>query len=102
MHVARAASRLSPMRTKIGACVVKGGRVLGVGYNRMGTSRLSVSKWSRHAEVCALLAAGDCKGAVLYVYREHGKTGEPMLAKPCEACSEAINIAGIKKVVWTQ
>ena len=101
LHVARAASKLSPMKTRVGAAVVRGGRVLGVGYNRMGTSRLSTSKWSRHAEIAALISAGDCRGAVLYVYREHNKTGEPLLAKPCDACNEAIRMAGIKKVVHT-
>lgn len=101
MHVARAAASLSPMRTKVGACVVRGGRVLGVGYNKMGSSRLSSSQWSRHAEVAALLSAGDCHGATLYVFRGHNKTGEPMLARPCEACAEAIKIAGVKRVVWT-
>lgn len=100
-HVAKAASKLSPMKTKVGAAVIRGGRVLGVGYNKMGTSRRSTSKWSRHAEIGALIAAGDCRGATLYVYREHGITGTPLLSKPCEACAEAIKLAGIKKVIYT-
>ena len=100
MHVARAASRLSPLRPKIGAAVVKGGRVLGIGYNRPGSSRWS--KWSRHAEVTALLNASQTEGATLYVWRGHGKTGEPMLSKPCEGCQEAIRLAGIRKVVFSR
>jgi deoxycytidylate deaminase len=99
-HVAKAAAQLSPLKPKLGACVVKGGRVLGIGYNRYGSTKST--PWSRHAEMTAILSAGDCKGAVIYVYRGHGKTGEPMLAKPCRACEEAIRLAGIKRVIYSE
>ena len=100
MHVARAASMLSPLSPKMGAAIVKGGCVLGVGYNRPGSTHWN--QWSRHAETTAILAAGNCQNATLYVYREHGLTGEPMMAKPCKDCAEAISLAGIKRVGYTQ
>jgi deoxycytidylate deaminase len=100
MHVARAASRLSPLKPKMGAAIVKGGRVLAVGYNRPGSTQWN--HWSRHAETTAIIAAGDCKGATIYVYREHGITGEPLMAKPCQGCAEAISLSGIRRVVYTQ
>lgn len=99
-HVARAASRLSQMKPRVGAAVVKGGRVLGVGYNRPGATRRT--PYSRHAELTAIVAAGDCAGAAIYVYREHGLTGKPMLAKPCASCEEVIRLAGIRKVYYTR
>lgn len=101
MDVARAASRLSQLRPQVGAAVIKGGRVLGIGFNRPGSSKYS--KWTRHAEVVALLnARGRTRGATLYVWRGHGLTGEAMLAKPCAGCQVAIRLAGIKKVVYSE
>ena len=99
MSIARAASKLSPMKPKLGAVVMKGGSVLGIGYNRPGSS--PHSRWSRHAELTAIVAAGDCRGATLYVWRGHALTGEPLLAKPCSGCQEAISLAGIRKVIYS-
>lgn len=100
LPIAAVASRLSLLRPQVGAAITKGGRVLSVGYNRKGSSKFS--QWSRHAEITAIIAAGDVRGATLWVYRAHGKTGEPLLAKPCSGCAEAAQLAGIKKVVYTQ
>lgn len=99
MSVARAASRHSTMRPKMGCAIVKGGAVLGIGWNRPGSTRTTL--WSRHAEITAIIAAGDVRGATAYVYREHGSTGTPLLAKPCMACAEALALAGVRKVVWS-
>ncbi len=71
----------------VGACVVKGGRVLGAGYHR----KAGLS----HAEVNALKSAGKMSGgATLYVTLE-----------PCDhygrtpPCTDAIIESGIKRVV---
>jgi tRNA(Arg) A34 adenosine deaminase TadA len=29
-------------------------------------------------------------------------TGEPMMAKPCSGCEEAISLAGIRRVIYTK
>jgi deoxycytidylate deaminase len=100
MHVAQAASKLSHMKPRIGAAVVKGGRVLGIGYNRPGSSKYS--QWSRHAEIAAIVAAGDCHGASIYVWRGHAITGEPLMSKPCKGCEEAISLAGIRKIFYSK
>lgn len=102
MHIAAAASKLSILKPRVGACVVRAGKVLGVGYNRPGSSSRSKSKYSRHAEITALIAAGDARNSTVFVYRAHGKTGLPMLSKPCRDCAEALELAGVKKVVWSQ
>lgn len=102
MHVARAASRLSPMRTRVGACVTKNGKVLGLGFNKPGYSSRSKSMFSRHAEVAAIISAGDCRGATMFVFRGHGLTGAPMLARPCKDCAEAIEMAGIRRVIFSE
>ena len=101
LHVAQATSKLSTMRQRMGAAVVKNGRVLGVGYNRMGTSKRSTHQWSRHAELQAIIAAGSVRGATIYVYRGHGQTGSPMLARPCATCFELLAEAGVRRVVYS-
>lgn len=70
----------------VGAVVVRDGEVLGVGHHaRAGLA---------HAEVAALGAAGESRGATLYVTLEpcnhHGRTGP---------CTEAVLAAGIARVV---
>lgn len=102
MHVAQSVSRLSTMRKRVGAAVIKSGRVVGVGCNREGVSKLSRSKYSRHAEVQAVIAAGDVRGGTLYVYRElNTLVRSEAMAKPCADCMEVMIRAGIKKVVYT-
>lgn len=101
MHVAAAASKLSPLKPKVGAAIVRGGRVLSVGFNRPGSSKLSASRYSRHAEVAAIIAGGDVRGGTIYVFRSHAKTGVPLLAKPCRDCQDALELAGIRKVVFS-
>lgn len=98
MELAAALSRQSSMPKQVGAIVVRGGRVLGVGFNREGSCRHTPSAWSRHAEVAAVLDAGDARGCTLYVYR--GKMG-PRLSKPCQSCQTLLRAAGIKKVYYS-
>lgn len=77
--------RTSP-NPMVGAVVVKSGRVLGEGWHRRAGAA--------HAEVEAINAAGDCRGATLYVTLE-----------PCSTqgrtppCVDAILSAGIRRVV---
>ena len=77
--------RTSP-NPMVGAVVVKGGRVRGEGWHRRAGAA--------HAEVAAMEAAGDCRGATLYVTLE-----------PCSTegrtppCVEAILWSGIRRVV---
>ncbi len=72
----------------VGAVVVRGGRVIGRGFHR-GFGR-------PHAEREALEAAGNARGADLYVTLEpcahHGKT---------PPCCEAVLEAGIKRVFFS-
>lgn len=100
LHVAAATSQLSTMRKRVGAAVVKNGRVLSVGYNRTGYASRTPKAWSRHAELSAIIQAGDVRGATVYVYRSY-LNGSPGMAKPCETCSILLKEAGIKRVVYS-
>ena len=53
-----------------------------------------------HAEIQAILRCGDKVPHKISVSR-YGKTGKPLLAKPCPVCAEAIKHYGIAEVEWT-
>lgn len=87
LFLAQSRGRYAAPNPKVGAVLVKGGRIVGEG----GHSRYG----GPHAEVLALGQAGDkAKGATLYVTVEpcshHGKT---------PPCVEAVLRAGVQRVV---
>ena len=107
LSVARYFATKSKARNTHGAVVVKGGRVLGTGWNKDRNHPLIVSPehiktdCSYHAEEVAIREAGsNLKGAVIYVARvnKHGKDRDSM---PCFKCASLIREAGIKKIVYT-
>jgi len=70
----------------VGCVLVREGQVIGEGFTQ--------PVWGNHAEIEALQAAGDARGAVAYVTLEpcshHGKTGP---------CAQALIDAGVARVV---
>ena len=107
LSVARYFARKSVARNTHGAVVVKGGRVLGTGWNRdrnhpnlIDPDRIK-HDCSYHAEEVAIREAGsNLKGAVIYVARVN-KQGKDRDSKPCSKCSILIEEAGIKRVIYT-
>lgn len=57
---------------------------------------------STHAEALAIRACGDVdlSNAVIYVSRIN-RHGDTLLSKPCDDCQMAIEVAQIKRVVYT-
>jgi len=107
LSVARYFATKSSSRNTHGAVVVKGGRVLGTGYNKDRNHPLFVSpehiktECSTHAEESAIRDAGyDVRNAVIYVARVN-KHGEDRNSKPCPKCAKLIQDSGIKRVVFT-
>lgn len=101
--LAKKLSHKSEHKFKLGAVIVKGNRVMGIGYNSTKTHPKAKTRFKTlHAEHDALLDTGlnDVKGATAYVYRET-KDGCPACAKPCPACQEIFKTAGIKKVYYS-
>lgn len=93
----------SKMKFKLGAAIVKRGKVLVVGNNSSKTHPKFGSKdnyMTMHAEGNALFNAKklgiDVKGAMMVVYRKNW-----LCAKPCDSCQKLIKNAGIKKVIYT-
>lgn len=107
LSVARYLASKSESKQKHGAIVVKGGSVLGTGYNKDRNHPDNVSPehikthCSVHAEVEAIRDAGwNVKGAVLYVARVN-RFGEDRYSKPCDRCEVVISETQIKKVIYT-
>ncbi len=107
LSVARYFATKSSARNTHGAVVVKGGRVIGTGYNRNRNHPMIVSpehiktNCSIHAEESAIRDAGyDVKNAVIYVARVN-KHGEDRDSKPCQRCSALIEESGIKRIIYT-
>ena len=89
LKVARKKAKECDYIYRLGAVVVRGGKILSIASNtRKG-----------HAEVNAIKQASKTEGADIYVTR-HTPTGMAM-AKPCDNCMEAIKAAGIRRIYYT-
>jgi deoxycytidylate deaminase len=107
LSVARYFATKSRARNTHGAVVVKGGRVLGTGWNKDRNHPMIVSPdrvkedCSYHAEEVAIRDSGDnLKGAIIYVARV-SKSGSDRDSHPCPKCLSLINEVGIKRVIYT-
>jgi tRNA(Arg) A34 adenosine deaminase TadA len=91
----------SPNRFRMGAMVVKSGRVLGGAVN---ITKISPStppnRFSTHAEIAAMNTASETNGATLYIARLD-KFDNTVMAKPCGWCIQKIIENGIYRVVFT-
>lgn len=104
----KAASNSEFERARIGAVVVKGGRVLSTGINKLRYTRKNDRPFpSIHAEeeaILKILKLPDglklLSGATIYVSRIL-KNGSTACAKPCKKCTQLINAVGIKRIVHT-
>ena len=91
------------------ALIVKGGRVLSVGYNHRGLTALqNVHRVGRkaetvHAEVHAVLQKRDkirFEGSKIFVVRLRAD-GSLGLARPCPTCQAVLKAYGIKKAYYS-
>ena len=107
LSVARAFASESSLNKKHGAVVVRGGSVVGTGYNKHRNDPAYLPEeivrehTSYHAEEIAIRRAGyNTKGATIYVARVN-RHGEDRDSLPCLPCSLLIREAQIKKIVYT-
>lgn len=90
---------------RLGAVVVKGGRVLSTGFNAIRHCK-ETGKSTQHAEEAAIVRLlkdgrhSELVGSRLYISRftPGGKLG---LARPCERCMSLIRSVGIRDVAYT-
>lgn len=101
--IAMTASKKSTYFHKLGAVIVKKGKILSVGFNKPHKThpRSNTLFKTIHAEFDAILQCDerDLKGATIYVLR-NAKSGLHM-AKPCSCCMELIRRVGIKRIIYT-
>ena len=90
----------SDCQIRHGAVVVRGGSILGLGFNRKINGATS-EPYTIHAEVDALNNVdGLVDGATMYVVRIYADDTYA-LSLPCESCYNTMNLYGIKKVVFS-
>ena len=97
----------STHKHKLGAVLTKSGRILAVGYNKVGHKSIH-GAWpnSIHAEVAVISKLLKPKhfhklqGSRLFITRIR-KNGQLALAKPCPQCFSLIKSVGIREVIYT-
>jgi tRNA(Arg) A34 adenosine deaminase TadA len=98
----RAAHTGQHRQHRIGAILVKKGKVVSIGANNRKTHPLMAGFKTLHAEVCCLLGVrwSDLSGSIIFVARVNG-TGKIGMSKPCSTCQEVLIRYGIRKAYYT-
>lgn len=103
-NLAKNVSLKSNSKFKLGCVIVNKNRVINFGFNEMTKTHPKCKTWGnyRHAELHALIGMGyeQTRGSSAYIYRETRK-GELASSRPCPVCMEALKLAGIKKIFYT-
>lgn len=103
--LAKKLSKKSDHRFQMGSVVVRGSKVLGIGFNnaRKSHPRAKTPYNTIHAELSAVLSAGreDLQGSDMYIYRET-RDGKPANSFPCGHCLALINDVGIRNIYYTK
>lgn len=107
-RVALTMARKSQSKYKIGACLVKGRRIISAGYNQTKSHPL-LRKLKNpyitglHAEMHASIGveAEILVGCSIYVVRLR-RDGHQGLARPCKECQNFLSQAGIRKAYYTE
>lgn len=102
-------SKSSNYKQKLGAVIVKSGRVMSFGYNQTGrnTTKLKQSwEGSIHAEEHAIInflkkhPIHELIGSIMYISRTK-KDGSSGLAKPCSHCHSLLEKFQFKKIIYS-
>jgi tRNA(Arg) A34 adenosine deaminase TadA len=101
LAVATKLAATSDNRFRVGALVVKSGRVFGGSANITKRSPSTPpNRFSTHAEIAALKVASQTQDATLYISRL-SSTDTLALARPCAWCIQEILESGVYRVVYT-
>lgn len=100
----------SVSKFRLGAVLVKKGRVVSTGFNQMRKSHPIMQKYlgksdftlGLHAEIhaCIGVPAEDLLGADLWVCRLH-KDGSLAMAHPCKICQKFLTDVGVRRVYYS-
>lgn len=90
---------------RVGAVIVKGGRVLSTGYNEIGYSKY-IKRPTVHAEERAVVnllrdrRSSDLAGSTIYVSR-FTRGGRLGLACPCQRCHALLRSVGVATAFYS-
>jgi len=90
---------------RLGAVIVKGGRILSTGFNQRRPSSF-LRQETLHAEEAAILKLlkenrmADLAGSTLYVTR-FTRGGSVGMAKPCSRCFDLCCSVGVRQIHYT-
>lgn len=83
------------------ALIIKSGRILSTGYNRIQNHPAAYFACSFHAEYDALRKApNSISGAKMYVYRFSREDSSLKVSKPCVICQHKISESKLGSVVF--
>lgn len=106
IKAAKKEAHKSPFKQhKLGAVIVKHGRILSTGFNEMRWNK-KLRKNNIHAEEAAIVKLltekrqHDLVGADIYVTR-FTKGGRVGMARPCWNCARLIATCGLRRVYYT-
>lgn len=103
-NLAKRLARYSDYEThKLGAVIIQGNRIRGVGFNKKRTHPKSTTRFQNlHAELAAVLnsRSDDLSGCDIYVYREK-KDGCLGMSRPCPHCYNLLTSLNINKIYYT-
>lgn len=102
-NLARKSSKKSDHKHKLGAVVVKGNKVLSLGFNKVKTHPKSPHNFKTiHAEFDAIneVKYDDLRNADIYVYRET-KDGKMADSFPCQYCQQLIEMYEFRNIFYT-
>lgn len=88
---------------KMSCILVRGGKIIGRGYNMLKSHPNSPHPRfrQRHAEFNAIISASyDVRGATAYIFREQ-KDGTLAIAKPCTSCSAFLVANGVTEIIYS-
>jgi deoxycytidylate deaminase len=102
--LAKRVAERSTSTPRLGCVIVSKNKVISFGYNNMSKTHPKSNHPYKtlHAEIHALIGvpSEELVGCDVYVYREI-KSGRVAIAKPCDTCMQALQVAKIKKVFFT-
>lgn len=105
----RAACESTYGNIRHGAIVVKGGKIVGFGFNKSNHTQFgqrfrcpNKGHATMHAEINAILGLprSTTEGADIYIVRVN-KVHQWRMSKPCPMCEEALRFVGVKRAFYT-
>jgi len=101
MQLAEDQAHKSSQNFKHGAVLVRNGKVISSGHNKV-TTRCPSHMYSVHAEMAAIKqsSSNELKDAQLYVVRVR-KCGHVAESRPCRKCQQFMKLHGISRCYFT-